>query len=285
MSNLIPYNSFAPVVKADNDDTIVDLWLRTKRNPATRSLYAYTVAGFRQFIGCELRGLTLDRFMDYCDELKAYRPATQAQRISTVKSLLSFAQKVGYIPYNVGATVPAPKGKDTLSERILSEEQVIKIILAAAGNPRHELLIRLMYRTAGRVSEIIHATWDDLVLTEDKAQIALFGKGNETRHVTLPADLYHCLQAIREGARGDERIFPVSRQGAWHIVKTLAKKAGLGDKPSPHWFRHSHATHALNRGAVINLVSETLGHSNIAITSKYTHVRPGESSGDYLEVG
>jgi hypothetical protein len=92
MSNLIPYNPLTPVVQADNDDTIVDLWLRTKRSPGTRSLYAYTVTGFRQFIGCELRGLTLDRFMDYCDELKAYRPATQAQRISTVKSLLSFAQ-------------------------------------------------------------------------------------------------------------------------------------------------------------------------------------------------
>ncbi len=284
MSNLIPYE-FAPVVKADNDDTIVDLWLRTKRNAGTRSLYIYTIAGFRQFIGCELRGLTLDRFMDYCETLTAYRPATQAQRISTVKSLLSFAQKVGYIPYNVGATVPAPKGKDTLSERILSEEQVIKIILAAAGNPRHELLIRLMYRTAGRISEIINATWNDLVLTEERAQIALFGKGDKTRHVTLPADLYHGLQAIRAEAEGNERIFAISRQGAWHIVKSLAKKAGLGDKPSPHWFRHSHATHALNRGAVINLVAETLGHSNIAVTSKYTHVRPGESSGDYLEVG
>jgi len=285
MNSLVPYNSHAPVVQADDDDAIVDLWLRTKRNPATRELYAYTLNGFREFIGCDLRSLTLSRFMDYCESLSAYRPATQGQRISTVKSLLSFAQKVGYIPFNVGATVPVPKGKDTLSERILTEEQVIQIILAAKGNPRHELLIRLMYRTGGRVSEIINATWADLILNGEKAQVALFGKGDKTRHVTLPANLYHELQTIREDAAADERIFVMTRQGAWRVVKVLAKKAGLGDKPSPHWFRHAHATHALNRGAVINLVAETLGHSSIAITSKYTHVRPGESSGDFLEVG
>ena len=284
MTDLVPYNP-APVVRASDDDTIIDLWLRKKRNPRTRELYAYTVNGFREFIGCELRHLTLERFEDYCDSLKHYRPATQAQRISTVKSLLSFAQKVGYVPYNVGATVLPPKAKDTLSERILSEEQVIKIILAAKGSPRHELLIRLLYRTAGRVSEVIGATWADLVLNGDKAQIALFGKGDKTRHVTIPVDLYHGLQLLRDEAASTDRIFSMSRQSAWKAVKTLAKKAGLDCEPSPHWFRHAHATHALSRGAVIKLVAETLGHSSIAITSKYAHVRPDESSGDYLEIG
>lgn len=48
--------------------------------------------------------------------------------------------------------------------------------------------------------------------------------------------------------------------------------------------RHAHATHALENGASIVLVKETLGHASIETTAKYTHVRPNASSGQYLKV-
>ena len=66
------------------------------------------------------------------------------------------------------------------------------------------------------------------------------------------------------------------------IVKAAAKRAGIKGKVSPHWLRHAHATHALERGAKIHLVAETLGHSSVAITSRYLHARPEDSSSLYL---
>ena len=51
---------------------------------------------------------------------------------------------------------------------------------------------------------------------------------------------------------------------------------------SPHWLRHSHASHSLDKGALLSLVKETLGHSRIAITEKYLHLLPDDSSGMYL---
>jgi integrase/recombinase XerD len=68
------------------------------------------------------------------------------------------------------------------------------------------------------------------------------------------------------------------------IVRAAAKRAGITALVSPHWMRHAHASHSLDRGASIHLVQTTLGHASIAITGMYLHVRPKESSGRYLPV-
>jgi integrase/recombinase XerD len=84
-------------------------------------------------------------------------------------------------------------------------------------------------------------------------------------------------------------MFP-SRKGGGHldasqvrrIVYAAAKKAGLEQKVSPHWMRHAHASHALDRSAPIHLVQATLGHSSVSTTGRYLHARPTESSSFYL---
>jgi integrase/recombinase XerD len=48
---------------------------------------------------------------------------------------------------------------------------------------------------------------------------------------------------------------------------------------SPHWLRHEHASHAIERGAPLPLVRDTLGHASISTTGIYAHARQGESSG------
>jgi site-specific recombinase XerD len=68
------------------------------------------------------------------------------------------------------------------------------------------------------------------------------------------------------------------------IVTKAAQRAGVEGKVSPHWLRHSHATHALERGAPIHLVQATLGHASVATTGRYLHARPTDSSSKYLAV-
>ena len=53
---------------------------------------------------------------------------------------------------------------------------------------------------------------------------------------------------------------------------------------SPHWFRHAHASHALDNGAPIHVVQATLGHASLATTGRYTHVQPTHTSSTYLRV-
>ena len=66
-------------------------------------------------------------------------------------------------------------------------------------------------------------------------------------------------------------------------AKAILKRAGGNPDTSPHWFRHAHASHAIDNGAPITLVSQTLGHADLKTTSVYAHARPNESSSRYLK--
>jgi integrase len=72
-------------------------------------------------------------------------------------------------------------------------------------------------------------------------------------------------------------LFLPSRNGGGN------SRAGVNPAASVHWLRHAHASHAIDNGAPITLVSATLGHADLKATSVYAHARPGESSGRYLK--
>jgi integrase/recombinase XerD len=77
---------------------------------------------------------------------------------------------------------------------------------------------------------------------------------------------------------------PITSRQAERIVKQAATEAGLknASSVSPHWLRHAHASHAMDRGAKIHLVRGTLGHASVATTGRYLHARPDESSALFL---
>ena len=82
----------------------------------------------------------------------------------------------------------------------------------------------------------------------------------------------------------DERIRDDER-AVNGMVKRTAAKAGINGAVSPHWLRHAHGSHAIDRGASLPEVQKTLGHGNIATTSGYLHARPDTSSGLHLDPG
>src|SRR5919201_6419515 len=173
-------------------------------------------------------------------------------------------------------------------ERILTEADVVRI-LALEHDRRNHALLRLLYAGGLRVSEIAALKWRDLVARDDAGQVTVFGKGSKTRTVLLPASVWAELVALRGAAGPDAPVFP-SRRGGGHLdqtavlrlVRKAAQHAGVEGKVSPHWLRHSHATHALERGAPIHLVQATLGHASVATTGRYLHARPTDSSPRYL---
>lgn len=74
----------------------------------------------------------------------------------------------------------------------------------------------------------------------------------------------------------------LQRAQVMQIVRQAAHRVGIEENVSPHWLRHSHASHSLERGAPIHLVQATLGHRSIATTGLYLHARPQDSSALYL---
>jgi site-specific recombinase XerD len=296
----------APPPQAGSDEQLIHLWLRTKGD-STRVGYVADVLQFTSFVDKPLRLITLQDALDYRDHLAELRigpegrerplaRSTQARKIAVVKSLFSFASKVGYVAFNVGAAVAAPKHQNRLAERILPESPLQRMI-ALEPNGRNRALIRLAYASGGRVSEICGLTTRDVQLRTDPrsgreaAQITVFGKGGKTRAIPFSPDTWAELKPVLVFDDPNAPLFrsrkgggPLSRSQVLRIVRRAALRAGIDANVSPHWLRHAHASHALDRGAPLPLVRDTLGHASIATTNKYAHARPGESSSRFLGV-
>ena len=97
------------------------------------------------------------------------------------------------------------------------------------------------------------------------------GKGDKARDVLLPPEIGSAVLAMRGEVPASEKVFPITARRVGYIVKTAAKKAGLNTQISPHSLRHAHASRAIENGASIALVSATLGHSDLKVTSVYAH--------------
>ncbi len=280
-----------------NDTLFIKQWLHG-RSRSTIYTYIGAIVNFYEEVNKPLQNVTLEDLQGFIDSLAHLSPATRAKKIAAVKSMMSFGLKTGYLPVNVGAVVKLPKLEDKLAERIMGEQQVAKMF-ALEENQRNHAILVLLYRAGLRVSELCNLTWRNLQERDESGQVTVFGKGKKTRHVLLDTPTWSEVMSLKTKESGlDDYVFQ-SRQ-AWspkgkddrrmdestvnRIVKAAAKRAGLPSNVSPHWMRHAHATHALERGAPITLVKETLGHKSMETTAKYTHVRPNASSGQFLGV-
>ncbi len=287
---VVPPSGLGPAHDGSQDAQLVELWLSMKTSPHTRRAYAAEAARFREFVRKPLAWVTLADLQAFAGQLGqgSLKAASQNRALTAAKSLLSFAHETGYLPYNVGAAVKLRPHRDALAQRILEESEVARLI-AAAPDGRDRVLLKLLYVSGVRVSEICGLKWCDALARQQGGQITVFGKGGKTRTILLKPKVWQQLLAIKREATAVDPIFP-SRKGGGaldvsqvrRIVYAAAKKAGLEQKVSPHWMRHAHASHALDRSAPIHLVQATLGHASVSTTGRYLHARPTESSSFYL---
>lgn len=287
---------------AGQDATYLKTWLH-KKALKTQMAYLTDISRFYLFVNKPLQGVTLLDFQDFTDTLLDLKPASRKRITASVKSALSFGQKMGYLVFNVGSAVKLPKLENKLAERILSEQEIARMFALETQARNHAILI-LLYRAGLRVEELCNLRWRHFQERDEAGQLAVFGKGRKTRHVLLDQATWdeilqlHCeddgfegyiFKSRQQSKRKREDSNRLDPSSVHRIVKHAAQRAGVKLEKeeslvSPHYMRHSHATHAIERGAPLPLVSETLGHESMQTTSKYIHVRPGTSSTQYLGI-
>jgi integrase/recombinase XerD len=268
-----PATGQAQQSQADNDGQVLSMWLHG-RPATTQRAYAYEIRGLLAAIGKPLQAITLGDLQGYFSRLEELAPASRARAVNAAKSLFSFALRIGYLGFNPCAALQSPRVKNTLAERILPEAQVHQMI-ALEPNQRNRVLLRILYAAGGRVSEVCGLKWRDVQEREGAGQVTIFGKGGKTRVVLLSPDTWAALISLKGDAGLDDPVFP-SRKGKGHlhpaqvhrIVRAAAKRASIEGPVSPHWLRHAHASHALDRGAPIHLVQATLGHRRLSVLPK-----------------
>lgn len=289
-----PAASVAIPRQVTHDAELISMWLHG-RPENTRRAYERHIERFLGLTGKPLSQITVGELQGFVDTLAYLAPRSRNQALSAVKSLLSYGQTLGYLVFNVGAVVRLEKVANDLAERILSEDEVQRM-LHTEKDPRNHAVLRLLYAGGLRVSELTDLKWRDLKERdvqdhEAGGQVTVFGKGGKTRHVLLSVATWRKLMELRNGGDSDAPVFRSTRGGGhmtvsaiWRIVRKAADRAGIEGDVSPHWLRHAHGSHALERGAPLPLVRDSMGHSSVSTTNGYLHARPNDGSALYLAV-
>lgn len=206
--------------------------------------------------------------------------------VSAIRTYFGFLVREGVVREDASDRLETPKTWRTLPETLTQAEMAA--LLAAPGADdalawRDRALLELGYGAGLRVSELCTLVLPDLLLGEQLVRV--FGKGGKERLVPLgrqtigAVSIY--LQRLRpqldRGASRNRVLLnarggPLSRMGAWQVVRKAVEAAGLTKPVSPHTLRHSFATHLLEGGADLRAVQEMLGHADLSTTQIYTHV-------------
>ncbi|MBV9689001.1 MAG: tyrosine-type recombinase/integrase [Ktedonobacteraceae bacterium] len=305
------HHRYAVVPKDTTEEKLIELWIRLKKSSHTQRAYRRDINIFRDFVEKPLASVTLEDAIDFCDNLdeleivnrcgqaKPLEDNSKRRIINSVKSFYSFAYTSGLFPANVMAAIKPPSAKSAISQRILSEATVLKIILLEQ-DPRNHAILHTLYAAGLRVSELCNLRWRHVIRRPEGVQLDIMsGKGDKQRYVLLGESSWNVLSVLRGTAATDDFVFQsrqrVSRDGYYKgtrldtttiflIVRDAAKRAGVLNwfEVSPHWLRHCHGSHAIDRKAPLTVVRDTLGHSNIAVTNEYAKARPDQSSAHYL---
>ena len=277
-----------PAVWSTAEAQLLALWLHG-RSRHTQRAYAASLTRFRRVIPKPLAAVTLADLQQFALTLAERAPATQHRALSALKSLFAFGHRTGHLAHDVGRVLRLPALPSRLAERILSEADVHRL-LSLEAQPRNRAVLLLLYGAGLRVSELCGLRRRDLQPVGDTGQVTVFGKGGKTRAVQLPLSVWQALTRLGELATSaDEPLFrsrtkgqALTPSGVGLLVQQAARRAGIAGAVSPHWLRHAHASHALDRGAPIHLVQATLGHASVTATGRYLHARPQDSSSHYL---
>lgn len=211
---------------------------------------------------------------------KNYKPRTIARKASAVRSFFRYLFREGLIKQNPASLLMSPK-LDKVLPKFLTEEDMERCIISPSEEKitdfRDKALLELLYSSGIRVSELTGLNIEDVDL--EGGLIKVRGKRKKERVVPAGEPAVQALR-IYLGARDQDssavflnkNLTRLTPRGVRNIVNKYILKAALHQKVSPHVFRHSFATHLLNRGADLRIVQELLGHASLSTTQIYTHV-------------
>jgi integrase/recombinase XerC len=184
-----------------------------------------------------------------------------------------------------GMIMPRPMPRPLV--KVITPEQIAAII--GAGVARYHLdghdlrdraLIEFLYSSGCRISEAIALNWEDLEGGEPGDVRITAGKGGDDRVVLAAEPARDALEAWRRVAWVKDLGAPIFQNKSGErltvrsmelMVRNRTARAGIDQRVYPHLFRHSFATHMMERGAGLADIGKLLGHANLNSTVIYTH--------------
>jgi len=160
---------------------------------------------------------------------------------------------------------------------VLSKTEV-KNMLEAKTNPKHKILLMLVYSAGLRVGETVRLKKEHIDLSRKSIRI-VSGKGRKDRYTLLSDSVCRLIKDYYASFNIETWVFPgakksshLSIRSAQHICADALYRAGINKGASIHSLRHTFATHLMENGTDIRYIQELLGHNSIRTTERYTHV-------------
>ena len=234
----------------------------------------------------------LHEYLSFAKDELENSETSRSYRLTAIKGLYKYYSKTNKrLEENPSADIPFPKREKSLP-RYLTEEESVKLLVAAAGNPEEQTfsiardfcIITFLINCGMRLSELVGISLGDISYADNS--LRLYGKGRKERIVYLneacraALENYLPKRALINNASTQPALFISERGGSrltqrriQQIVEDKLTLAGLEDKNiSPHKLRHTAATLMYQNGEDLLVLKEILGHSNISTTQIYTHV-------------
>ncbi len=235
--------------------------------------------------------LTADHLGAYLLHLRTrdYAASTVARKTAALKSFSTWLQAEGIVAEDLGTNLASPR-VDKYVPKAISQEDIHRLLeqptLDTPDRPesiRDFAMLAVLYDSGMRVTELVSLDVSDLDL--DAWTVKCQGKAGRSRVVTLGPVSTGAVSSYLNSARDllvdqeTESLFVnhrggrLTRQGFWLILKSYAERAGI-EGITPHTLRHSHAAHALARGADLADIQKQLGHVSISTTQVYRQIVP-----------
>ncbi|MBU9888554.1 MAG: site-specific tyrosine recombinase XerD [Candidatus Omnitrophica bacterium] len=267
-------------------------YLSVEKGLAANTLEAYRqdLVRYRIFLekvqANDWRKVTRTHILKYlsAEGKRGLESSSIARGLVSIKLFHRFLTKEHHVETDVTSVLESPKLWKKLPQFLTAQEMELILKMPdvkTATGIRDLALLECLYATGMRVSEITGIPLGNVYL--ENRFIKCRGKGDKERLVPLGSKAIEAcqdyLRRVRSKmkartdhfflGRGGEGL---TRQFVWQMIKRYARLAGITKEITPHTFRHSFATHLLERGADLRVVQELLGHSDIATTQIYTHV-------------
>jgi len=255
-------------------------------SPHTIVNYKIDLEGFNKFISGtdfeKIDYLSLRKYLAVLKE-KNLGSRTVGRRLSALRSFFKFLTREGYIKTNPILMLSSPKLEKHLPS-FMSEEEVYKLIESAFARSDKDLLglrdraiLEAFYSSGLRISELVGLNLDDIDFISGVIKVR--GKGKKERIVPIgETALVTIKKYLDKRKKQTNALFlnnnsrRITTRGVGYVLVKYLKAAGIRPGISAHTFRHSFATHLLNRGADLRTVQELLGHANLSTTQIYTHL-------------
>ncbi|MCB9246155.1 MAG: site-specific integrase [Flavobacteriales bacterium] len=256
---------------------IFQRWLETNRYSAnTVNSYLSAIKTFLLFYkNTRLEVLENDHVEQFNAAFilkKGYSISYQNQILSAIKSFQKVTQRATFDIEHLRR----PR-KERKLPHVLSKEEIKKIIYASR-NIKHRCMLSLLYGCGLRRSELLALKLTDIESERMLLRVRM-GKGKKDRMVPLSPKLLELLRAYYLAYKPKNYVFEGQPAGRAYssaslrqVLRQAVHKAGINKGVTPHWLRHSYATHLLECGTDLRYIQELLGHNSSRTTEIYTHV-------------